>query len=206
MLNKIKNKKFEGEKIFLKKLTKIDCTKKYLRWLKDKKINQYSETRLKLYNKKKLEEFVSYCNKSDSDILFGIFKSNDEHIGNIKIDINWHHGFCYLGYFLGDKKYHGKSYGSDAIRVCSHIAFKLLNMRMCFAGVYSANIPGIKVLEKNKFKKVSTIKKMYKIKDKLYSDELTYCLKKINFNKKKSNKISNVISENKILFRQKYNK
>ena len=57
-------------------------------------------------------------------------------------------------------------------------------MRMCFAGVYSSNIPGIKVLEKNNFKKVSTIKNMYKIEDRLYSDELTFCLKKINFNKK----------------------
>ena len=50
--------------------------------------------------------------------------------------------------------------------------------------VWLKYIPGIKVLEKNNFKKVSTIKNMYKIKDKLYSDELTYCLKKINFNKK----------------------
>ena len=87
----------------------------------------------------------------------GIFIDKKEHIGNIKIDINWHHGFCYLGYFLGDKKYHGKSYGSDAIRVCCNIAFRLLKMRMCFAGVYSSNIQ-VKVLEKNNFKKVSTIK------------------------------------------------
>ena len=62
----------------------------------------------------------------------GIFTDKKEHIGNIKIDINWHHGFCYLGYFLGDKNIM-ESYGSDAIRVCCNIAFRLLKMRMCFA-------------------------------------------------------------------------
>jgi RimJ/RimL family protein N-acetyltransferase len=183
LLNNIKNKKFAGKKIFLKKLTKRNCNEIYLSWLKDKNINQYLEARWKSYNKKKLKEFVNTCNKSKNNILFGIFKDTNEHIGNIKIDINWHHGFCYLGYFLGHIRSHGKSYGSDAIRICCYIAFKLLNMRMCFAGVYSNNIPGIRVLEKNGFKKVSTIKKMYKIKGKLYSDELTYCLEKNNFKK-----------------------
>ena len=48
----------------------------------------------------------------------GIFDKK-EHI-TIKIDINWHHGFCYLGYFC-DKNIM-ESYGSDTIRVCCNIA------------------------------------------------------------------------------------
>ena len=183
MLNRfkiIKNKKFLGKKIYLKKINNSYCNKKYLSWLKDKNINKYLELRWKKNSIKSLKKFVKSCNESQSVILFGIFHNN-EHVGNIKIDINWDHSFCYLGYFIGEKKHHGKSLASEAINLCCHIAFKLLNMRNCFAGVYSVNIAGIKVLKKNKFKKVSVVKNLYKLKNNYYIDEFTYSLKKINF-------------------------
>jgi len=205
-IKKIKNKKFLGKKIFLKKINNYHCNKKYLSWLKDKNINQYLETRWTTYNIKSLKKFVNSCNSSESIILFGIF-NDKEHIGNIKIEINRNHSFCYLGYFIGEKSYHGKKLASEAIRICCYVVFKLLNLRMCFAGVYSVNKPGIKVLEKNKFKKVSSIKNLYKIRNNLYADELTYCLKKIDFKyiQKKNNiflfnKVDYIISKNETLF------
>ena len=179
-IKKIKNKKFLGKNIFLKKINLYHCNKKYLSWLSDREINQYLETRWIKYNIRILKKFVNYCNLSESIILFGIFYKN-EHVGNIKIDINMNHSFCYLGYFIGEKRYHGKKLASDAINICCYIAFKLLNLRMCFAGVYSINIPGIKVLEKNNFKKISLIKNLYKTKKNLYTDELIYSLKNANF-------------------------
>ncbi len=179
-IKKIKNRKFLGKKIYLKKINTKYCNNKYLFWLKDKNINKYLETRWKKYNIKSLREFVKSCNQSDSVILFGIFHNN-EHVGNIKIDINWNHSFCYLGYFIGEKKHHGKNLAFEAISICCHIAFELLNMRSCFAGVYSINKAGIRVLEKNKFKKISVIKNLYKIKNNYYIDEFTYSLKKTNF-------------------------
>ncbi len=179
-IKKIKNKKFLGKNIFLKKINSNNCNKKYLSWLSDRKINQYLETRWTKYNTGSLKKFVNFCNSSNSIILFGIFFKN-EHIGNIKIDINMNHEFCYLGYFIGDSKYHGKKLASEAVNICCYIAFRYLNLRMCFAGVYKENKPGIKLLEKNKFKKISIIKNLYKIKNNIYTDELTYCLKKTNF-------------------------
>ena len=183
MLNKIKklkNKKFLGKNIFLKKINSNDCNKNYLSWLSDIKINQYLETRWIKFTIKSLKKFVNLCNSTESIILYGIFYKK-EHIGNIKIDININHKFCYIGYFIGNRKYHGKKLASEAVNICCHIVFKYLNLRMCFAGVYKENKSGIKFLEKNKFKKISTIKKLYKIKKNLYTDEITYCLKKNDF-------------------------
>ena len=179
-IKKIKNKKFSGKNISLKKLNYNHCNKKYLSWIKDKEINQYLEVRWTKYNIRSLRRFVNSCNLNQSIILFGIFHEKN-HIGNIKIDINWNHSFCYLGYFIGEKKYHGKKLALEAINMCCHIAFKLLNMRTCFAGVYSVNTPGIKVLEKSKFKKISLIKNLYKINNNFYADEITFSLKKIDF-------------------------
>jgi [ribosomal protein S5]-alanine N-acetyltransferase len=179
-IKKIKNKKFLGKNIFLKKIHTHHCNKKYLSWLNDKKINQYLEAKWTKYNIRSLKKFVNSCNLNESIILFGIFYKN-EHVGNIKIDINMNHSFCYLGYFIGERRHQGKKLAFEAINICCHIVFKLLNLRMCFAGVYSINKPGIKVLEKNKFNRISTIKNLYKIKNKFYTDELTYSLKNIDF-------------------------
>ncbi len=191
MLNKkfkinLKKKKVNGKIVTLRKINYKDCDNKYLSWLKDKKINKFLECRIENLSIPQLKRFVKKCNTDLSTILFGIF-FKDIHIGNIKIDINYFHKFCHIGYFIGEKNYQKKGMATEAIQLCLTLIFKILNLRMCFAGVYSANLDGIKFLKKNKFKKIFTYKKRLRIKNNIYCDELIYCLKRkdyLRYNKK----------------------
>ena len=181
IFKKIKNQKHFGENICLKKITLKNCDRKYLLWLKDKRINKYLETRCHPQTLESIRNFVTSCNKDNSVILFGIFKEK-KHIGNIKIDINWFHGFCILGYMVGDKNYQGRNIGTESIKICVNLCFKYFKLRSCYASVYSHNIASIKVLKKNGFKKVSEIKDMYKLEKNLFSNELIYRLNNSKFN------------------------
>ncbi len=183
IFKKIKNQIHYGKNISLKKLSNKNCNKKYLDWLNDPKINKYLESRINKLNLKNLKDFVKKSNLSNSSILFGIF-CNKIHVGNIKIEINWFHGFCTLGYMVGDNNYQGRNIGTESIKICTNLCFKYLKLRACFASIYSHNIASQKVLKKNKFKKVAEIKDMYKIKKNLFSNEIIYRLynSKINSN------------------------
>ena len=175
IFKKIKNQVHYGKIISLKKLSYKDCNKVYLSWLNDPKVNRYLETRINRLNLKDLRDFVKKSNLSNSIILFGIF-DNKKHIGNIKIDINWFHSFCTLGYMVGDKNYQGRNIGTESIKICVNLCFKYFQSRSCFASIYSNNIASKKVLKKNGFKKVAEIKDMYRLKKNIFSNELIYRL------------------------------
>ena len=178
IFKKIKNQAHYGEQINLKKLSNKDCNKVYLSWLNNTKINKYLESRINKLNLKDLKNFVKKTNKSNSSILFGFF--NKKHIGNIKLEFNWFHGFCTLGYMVGDKNYQGRNIGTESIKICVHLCFKYLKLRSCFASIYSHNIASEKVLKKNGFKKVAEIKDKYKIKKNQFSNELIFRLHNSN--------------------------
>ena len=174
-ISKIKNKIYKGKKCILKKISVSKSNKDYLYWINDKRVNRFLEFRFEKINKKKLKEFIINSNKDYSTILYGIFRKK-KHIGNIKISINWNHGYAVLGYMIGNLNFQGSGIGAESIKICKNICFKLLKLRFCLASVYSNNIASIKVLKKNKFKLVSRIKKMYKFNNN-YVDELNFVLK-----------------------------
>ena len=180
MLNKskilnIKNKVLKGKNCTLKKITSLNCNQNYLSWMNNKKVNRYLESRFENFNRRKLMKFVTDSNKDYSTILYGIFYNNI-HVGNIKISINWHHGYAILGYLVGNLNFQGKNIGTESIKICANICFKHLKLRFCLASIYSNNFPSYKVLKKNKFRLVAKLKKKYKLKAKSYVDELTFRL------------------------------
>mgnify|MGYP000047004085 CR=1 FL=1 len=174
-LKEIKNKTHHADDFYLKKVTDKDCNKNYLKWLDDKKINKYLEIRFKKQSIKSIKNFVKKINIDNTIILFGIFIKK-KHVGNIKIDINWDHNYAILGYLIGDSNYHHKNITTRSIKVCTNLCFKFLKLRFCLASTYDTNVGSRKVLEKNGFKQVSKIKKMYKINNTTFADEITYKL------------------------------
>jgi ribosomal-protein-alanine N-acetyltransferase len=175
---KVKNKIYYSKNFFLKKINQKNCNKNYLDWMNNKKINQYLESRFKKYTLNDIKNFVNISNKDYSTILFGIFHNqNNEHIGNIKIAINFFHEYATLGYIIGNRHFQGMNIGSESIKLCTSICFKFLKLRFCLASAYHKNIPSLKVLKKNNFKQVSRIKNMYKLKNNIYVDDVTFMLK-----------------------------
>ncbi len=144
------------EKIFLRKLSpKRDVSKKYLNWMNDPEIQEFTEQRYKRHSLTNIKNFILEKNKSSKDFLFGIFlkkNNNNTHIGNIKIgSINYIHKTAEISYFIGQKEYWGKGYTTIAIKLIIKIA-KKMGLKKLKAGVYQTAIGSKKVLKKNNFK------------------------------------------------------
>lgn len=151
--------------INLKKLSNKDITEKYLKWMNDKKVHQYTEQRHSKHSIKKIKKFVSEKNKSKNEFLFGIYLKN-QHIGNIKLGpINNIHKYAFISYFIGERNLNGKGYATIAIKKIISIA-KKKKIKKLKAGVYAMNIGSQKALKKNGFIKEGVLKKEYIFKRK----------------------------------------
>src|SRR5437773_4535985 len=82
-----------------------DVTEHYVGWLNDPAVNRYLESRFSVHTIESTREFVESCIASPSTLLLGI-RSNDlqgVHVGNIKVQIDGHHGLGEVGILVGDK-------------------------------------------------------------------------------------------------------
>jgi len=157
-------------KIILTELRPDMVSKRYISWMNNKEIMKFTEQRFNNHGEKKVKKFVSSKKNSKNEFLFGIFiflEKEKIHVGNIKLGpINFIHKTAEISYFIGDKNYHKKGIGSQAIRNVLIIAKKRFKLKKITAGVYSNNISSSKVLLKNNFKLEGTLKKQYQYKNK----------------------------------------
>jgi RimJ/RimL family protein N-acetyltransferase len=131
-----------GENIFLKTLDKSEISSEYMRWLNDKKINQYLEVRFNPpATLDELYDFIKNENLSDDSLMLGIFLNlSKKHIGNIKLgSINWRHRVGQIGILIGDQIEWGKGYASEAIDLITDYGFKNLNLAKITACCYASN-------------------------------------------------------------------
>lgn len=135
--------------LFLKKLTIRDVNTEYLKWLKDKKIQKYTDQINKAHTINKIKKYVTKVNKSKFDELYGIFLKKNIHIGNIKLSEKKNKVF-FISYFIGNKKLHNKGIGTKVIKKITTLA-KNKGAKFLMAGVLYKNISSIKILKKNKF-------------------------------------------------------
>jgi len=147
--------KINNKKIFIRNLVLKDCNLSYVKWLNDPYINKWLEVRWKKQNIKSVGQFVKKMNKSNNNYLLGIFlKKEKKHIGNIKIgNIDYNNKSAEIGFFIGEKKYHGMGIASQSIKLISAYCFGSLNLKYLFGQVYEQNIASQKCFLKNKFVK-----------------------------------------------------
>lgn len=147
--------KINSKRIFIRNLLLKDCNLTYVKWLNDPYINKWLEVRWIKQNIKSIRQYVKIMNKSNNNYLLGIFlKKEKKHIGNIKIgNIDYYNKSAEIGFFIGDKKYHGMGIASEFINMISTYCFKILNLKYLFGQVYAQNIASQACFLKNKFVK-----------------------------------------------------
>jgi len=151
--------KIQKKQIFLKQLTIKNYSKKYLNWMNDKKISEFTEQKLLKQNKKRIIEFICTKKKSKKDFLYGIFikgvekfEDNLLHVGNIKLGpINFYHKNAFISYFVGDRNFWGMNIATIAIEKALVIAKKKFKIKKILACTYKNNVGSMKVLKKNGF-------------------------------------------------------
>lgn len=161
--------------VTLKLLRAKDYTSKYLLWMNDKRVTQFTEQRYTKHSKKKILKFIRDKHKSKNEFLFGIFLKNknkkNSHVGNIKIGpINFIHKTSDISYFIGNEKYWGRNIATIAIKKILKIAKKKFKLKKITAGFYQDNLGSKRVLKKNGFLKEGELKNHLIYKNKRVSN------------------------------------
>ncbi len=145
-------KYIKGKKIYLRLLKINDVNSEYLAWLNNKANNQY--THVSKSNLTMLKNYV-VSKLNDPEVLFFaiIEKQTNKHIGNIKLEpINWLKKKAAFGRLIGRKKYKGKGYGSEAVKLLLKFCFKNLKLNKVVTSCSRKNIAAIKSNKKNGMK------------------------------------------------------
>jgi RimJ/RimL family protein N-acetyltransferase len=152
-----------GRMISLREIEPSDVSPVYLQWMNDPEVSRYLESRFVTHTLDTLMEFVDRIIKSETEWLFAICDNRKaNHLGNIKLGpVNLRHGVAEVGLLVGEKKCHCKGIGTEAIRLISAFAFKVLGIRKLTAGMYEANIGSCRAFEKCGFRLEGVLRGQY---------------------------------------------
>lgn len=132
----------KGERITLGPI-KREYIDSYLKWINDQEIMQYLSAYVPLTRMKE-EDWIEDLKNRDDTILFAIsiFDENgkEKHIGNCGLhDIDWRNRSSEVGIMIGEKEYHGKGYGTEAIELLIKYGFEEVNLNRIFLRVFDFN-------------------------------------------------------------------
>lgn len=131
-----------GEKVRLERLTHGHLMRndwgwnEYLSWVNDPDVNRWLSVGRWPQQLCDLKEFLER-NQPPDHIVFAIYHYSD-HIGNIKLDVDWLHRKTELGILIG-KAHWGHGYGADATNTAVQYAFERLGVRKVTLGVVRGN-------------------------------------------------------------------
>jgi len=170
----------QGKNLYLRDIELSDCCEKYINWLKDPIVNQFSGWRDSTHTIESQKLYVSDALESKDAYMFAIIhKENQEHIGNVKMySIHPIHNNAEISIMIGEKKYWGN--GLEAFFLLLKFGFEILNLHKIYGGTFSSNNRGQKLLDYLKFKREGCIRDAIFYNDK-YIDIYMYGMLKAEF-------------------------
>lgn len=175
-------KKLIGDLVYLSPLN-IEDASKYVEWLCDEDVAKYLSNYTNNINLLGEVEWVKNSSAKNEPNFAIVNKANDNLIGNIGLmNIDNVNRVAELGVFIGDKNFHGKGYGSDAIKLLLNYGFNYLNLNNITLRVLSFNERAIKAYKKCGFKEYGRLEESVYYNGKYYSLIYMNILKR-DFNK-----------------------
>ena len=134
-----------GNDIYLRNINLNDVNKEYLSWLNDDEVMKGIVS--SGYDLINLKSYVSDKISNENTYFFAIIsKSNNEHIGNIKLDFHDSKAnVSELGILIGNKNYWGKGIAKEACSLMINYGFNNLKLRKIFLAVFETNIAAIRL-------------------------------------------------------------
>jgi len=143
----------KGENVILAPLKKeyIDL---FLKWFNDPEITQYL-LRYQPLTREIEEEWFDNLKNRQNFIIFSILTPEEggktKLIGNCSIDVDWKNRVGLCGIMIGEKEYHGKGYGTEAMSLLVDYGFLTLNLNRIELEAYGFNIRALKSYFKGGF-------------------------------------------------------
>lgn len=167
----------EHTDIYLRDLRAEDVNENYLGWFREDEVLQFLEVDGKSLTYKDVVDYMEGGRNSGEFFMHAIcLKSNDKHIGNLKIGpILPKHGVSGLPCVIGDRNYWGKGLATQAIWLGSQLAFDKYNIRKLHGRVYAKNIGSIKAYCRAGWIVEGVIKDRYVVNNELMDQVLISC-------------------------------
>lgn len=149
---------FESPRIMFRKMT-TDDSELYHVWRNDMEVMQSTNPYLDLYDMEETKDFVSnvILSSNTSKSYMILDKKSGTPIGItslIHIDLKNRHAECILD--IGEKRYWGKGFGSEAISLLLDYAYLEMNLHRVALRVFSFNKKAMKLYEKLGFQHEGT--------------------------------------------------
>ena len=143
----------EAEHLYLREVRPSDVNECYYGWMNDPSVTQYLESRFFPNSMEGLRKYVeSKLDDRDNVFLAMVLKNGHRHIGNIKLGpINWIHRTGDIGLLIGPQDCWGKGYATEAIKLVTDYAFRILGLQKVTASSYDANQGSIRAFQKAGF-------------------------------------------------------
>jgi len=175
----------DGERIILRKLRFSDALDIY-RNLQDKEMVKWASGIPWPYKKQDAVKFIRkthYKIRKKSGYAFGIvLKETNKVIGVVDVfHIDWKNKNAELGYWLG-KKYWGKGYMTEAVKLMLKFAFEKLKLHRVYANLFEENVASRRVLEKTGFK-LEGVRRECKYRYNRWHNELNFGILKKEYEK-----------------------
>ncbi len=144
-----KTKRIETKRLFLIPFTDTHLTERYVGWLNDGALLQYSEHGFTKHTILSCKEFMkSFANSPNYFWATHVKGEESEisHIGNMTAYVNPHHKCADIGIMIGEKNAWGKGYGREEwLAVCDYL-LRHEGLRKVTASTLSVNIAMQKVM------------------------------------------------------------
>lgn len=124
----------------------------FLKWFNDIEILQYISMYRPLIREEEEEWFARLKDRKNNVFFSIIVKQEEKLIGNCSFEIDWKNRVGNLGIVIGEKEYHSKGYGTEALNLVVKHAFEELNLNRMELEVFSHNPRAQKCYTKVGFK------------------------------------------------------
>jgi RimJ/RimL family protein N-acetyltransferase/ABC-type transporter Mla MlaB component len=129
-----------GEKVILRPLTIADVTPRYLEWFADDLVTEFLDAR-----NLTREDVKSHIHRglAENDYFMCAICDRESglHVGNVKIGpIRWRHASADMVTVIGDRRFWGRGFATEAIGMAMALAFKVLGIRRLHAAIHRDNV------------------------------------------------------------------
>ncbi|MBB4826752.1 RimJ/RimL family protein N-acetyltransferase [Sporosarcina luteola] len=141
---------FQTKRVRLRKM-EVEDILTYHRWRNDMEVMISTNPALDLYSSQETEEFVNgvILGSTDGKSYMIVDRLSDQTIGItslIHIDMKNRNAECIID--IGEKEFHGKGYGREALTLLLDYAFQEMNLHRVSLRVFSFNKKAISLYEK----------------------------------------------------------
>lgn len=144
----------DGDKVYLRGLSREDLEGPWLDWFNDQENTQYMSHGTYPSSREGHTQFYQNVVLSRDNLVLAIcLKANGRHVGNIGLHgINWLFRSAQLGIVIGERSVQGQGIGTEAAKIIVAHGFNRLNLHKIWLRTAEQNVVAKRAFEKAGFK------------------------------------------------------